>query len=467
MKTKFILLSISFLLSISAFPARAFDASKGSGEQIVKTGLNLGPLPAIAYDADKGFQYGAILQLFNYGDGSSYPNYKSKWYLEASFFTKGSSLYNIMYDNMEMFPGIRMSAMLKTTIDKAMDFYGFNGYESFYDFEKIQSGNDGSSFLYTPYYKIDRTMVQFKTDFIGKVTDHFKWELGYHATYIKLGSINRASINKGKAESQMFPDDALTLYEQYRQWGLISDAEANGGLISALRFGLQYDSRDKEGAPTRGIWADAHLIAAPRFLGTKNPFSKYSLTWRQYFPLIDQDVLTLAYRLNYQGIVGRNAPFYALPFMTVLGENSDRDAFGGYGTVRGILRDRVVGLDTFCYTAELRWRFVKFQLWRQNISFGLSAFSDGAMVTRGRNMFYNATVSGDNFETIMEHYDYKSQGQKERLHATFGSGLRFIMNENFIVAFEYGMPLSHLMKNSKIYNQDGNGAFYINLGYIF
>lgn len=50
--------------------AMAFQASAGNGkDEIVKTGLNFGPLPAIAFDADKGFQYGAILQIYNYGDG--------------------------------------------------------------------------------------------------------------------------------------------------------------------------------------------------------------------------------------------------------------------------------------------------------------------------------------------------------------------------------------------------------------
>ena len=62
--------------------ALAFCLTAGAQRnQIIKTGWNIGPLPAIAYDADKGFQFGAILQLYNYGDGSSYPNYKSKWYL--------------------------------------------------------------------------------------------------------------------------------------------------------------------------------------------------------------------------------------------------------------------------------------------------------------------------------------------------------------------------------------------------
>ena len=37
--------------------------------EIGKTGMNFGPLPAVAYDADKGFQLGAILNLYQYGDG--------------------------------------------------------------------------------------------------------------------------------------------------------------------------------------------------------------------------------------------------------------------------------------------------------------------------------------------------------------------------------------------------------------
>ena len=46
----------------------------GRSQDIIKTGLNLGPLPVVALDADKGFQYGALLNIYDYGDGSSYPN---------------------------------------------------------------------------------------------------------------------------------------------------------------------------------------------------------------------------------------------------------------------------------------------------------------------------------------------------------------------------------------------------------
>ena len=42
------------------------------------------------------------------------------------------------------------------------------------------------------------------------------------------------------------------------------------------------------------------------------------------------------------------------------------------------------------------------------------------------------------------------------------------MNENFIVAFDYGAPVSRFLpKTSPLYGQDGNGAFYINTGFLF
>ena len=46
----------------------------GQSKEIVKTGINLGPLPAVAFDADKGFQMGGLLNIYDFGDGSTYPN---------------------------------------------------------------------------------------------------------------------------------------------------------------------------------------------------------------------------------------------------------------------------------------------------------------------------------------------------------------------------------------------------------
>ena len=121
-------------------------------KEIVKTGYNFGPLPAIAFDADKGFQLGALLNIYDFGDGSTYPNPRQQWYFEASFFTKGSQLYVVSYDNKFSIPGVRFSTALVATNDKALDFYGFNGYMSYYNYQAVADGkNNPDMYLYTPY----------------------------------------------------------------------------------------------------------------------------------------------------------------------------------------------------------------------------------------------------------------------------------------------------------------------------
>ena len=477
MKIKKILtmLSVSMFFVTANAQENNTDANvaEPAKKEIVKTGFNYGPLPVVAFDADKGLQLGALLNIFDFGDGSEYPNTRQKLYLEASFFTKGSQLFVINYDNKFLIPGVRWAATANLTNDKAMDFYGFNGYMSYYDHEKIADRK------YTPKYRMNRLNFNFKTDFTGNIWNNkFFWEAGYHFNYVNAGyqkkyALNLDKINKGKDEDKMYPAEEPILFDLYRQWGIISDDEAWGGISSAIRLGLLYDTRDKENAPSKGIWAEAHVTLAPKWLGTTNPYYRYSATFRHYVPIVKNDVLTFAYRLNYEGAIGNSTPYYMLPFITTMGSTYDRDGMGGYRTVRGMLRNRVQGLDMATYTAELRWRFVNFTLWKQNIAFGLNVFSDGTMVTRNYDMSFKATEEqlGENFEKVKGEYEkYMAlSGNRtcDRPHITVGAGLRFIMNQNFIVAFEYGLPVSKFSKDPLIKKQDGNGAFYINTGFLF
>lgn len=466
------LLTSASLLAQESGNATAEPAGKNKKE-IIKKGLNFGPLPVVAFDADKGLQLGALLNIFDFGDGSNYPNTRQSLYLEASFFTKGSQLFVISYDNKFLIPGVRWSTSAVLTNEKAMDFYGFNGYMSYYDHEKVKLGNDKDNklnYIYTPKYRLNRINFNFKTDFTGNIWNNkLFWEAGYHLNNIKAGyddrqALNLDKINKGKDDYKKFPETEPTIFDLYRRWGIISEDEAWGGFSSALRLGLLLDTRDKEGAPSKGIWAEAHVTLAPDWLGTTHPYYRYSATFRHYVPIVKNDVLTFAYRLNYEGTFGNSAPYYMLPFITVMGATYDRDGMGGYRTVRGIMRDRVQGLDMATYNVELRWRFVNFRKWNQNIAFGLNLFSDGTMVTRNYDMSFRGAE-----EHRAEYDEYMAQSDlsKDRPHITVGAGLRFIMNQNFIVAFEYGMPISKFSSDKAIKKQDGNGAFYINTGYLF
>ncbi len=72
-----------------------FTFSQLFSQEEAKDGWNFGALPAVSFDTDLGFQYGALVNLFDYGDGSGYPNYNHSLYgsglplrLAAFFFNR-------------------------------------------------------------------------------------------------------------------------------------------------------------------------------------------------------------------------------------------------------------------------------------------------------------------------------------------------------------------------------------------
>ena len=461
--------------------------------EIIKTGINFGPLPVVAFDADRGFQFGALLNIYDFGNGSNYPNPNSQWYFEASAYVKearvGSYLFRAEYDNKTLIPGVRMSICAGYYKDQALDFYGFNGSQSNYDmglfvnsegqlqnfsFDDSKGGQKllnkfdakGVSKLPKGFYRFGRDLVRFKADFTGKILKNFYWEAGYNFNWVKTTSFTP----QGYTVYGDHITGGTTLFQLYKDWGIIPEDQANGGFISSIRAGLMYDSRNVENNPTNGIWAEAHVIAAPKWLGSSVGHYKFCATMRQYVPLGTPKVV-FAYRLAYQGFFG-NAPWYAMPAYTTMGPKPDYDGLGGYRTVRGIMLNRVQGLHTGFYNVEFRYRFIDFKLWKQNIAFALSAFTDGTHVFKGYDMTMSdakrtelsTTEEGRYKLGLYDTYvnpnltNKKGKHYTDGFHGSAGAGLRFIMNENFIVAFEYARCFN---------KQDGNGAFYINIGFLF
>ncbi len=449
--------------------------------EIIKTGLNFGPLPFVAYDADKGFQYGALLNIYNFGDGKKYPNYYSYWYFEASAYTGGSLRADIKYDKFDIFPGVRLSANIGYYKD-ILDFYGFNGYQSIYEpglfnynfsdnkqGQKLQTKWDeaiaaGKTPTYQQgFYRHNRQMLRLKFDFTGEILKNFYWEASYNLGWIDIDEfLPTKKYSVGYGDDNTFnKDNSLSLYGLYQDWGIIKPLDPKKGAFdSSIRLGLMYDSRNVENNPTRGIWAEVHGILAPKWLGTTDPYYKLSATMRQYIPL-GPEKLVFAYRLGYNGFLNKDVPWYMMPFYTNIGPKSDNDGYGGYRTVRGLLLNRVQAPHLGFYNLELRYRFVDFQLWKQNIAFCISGFTDGISVFKGYDLTNKnqATLAVED-PIKNELYDklIDPNAKLHALHGSAGAGLRFIMNENFIVAFEYARCFN---------KQDGAGAFYMNIGFLF
>jgi len=75
-----IFLSLAFL-SFTTF------AQEDSTSTKPKKRFSFSGLPVVAYDADMGFQYGAVGNMYDFGDWSSYPEYRHAVKVEISRFT--------------------------------------------------------------------------------------------------------------------------------------------------------------------------------------------------------------------------------------------------------------------------------------------------------------------------------------------------------------------------------------------
>lgn len=123
---------------------------------------------------------------------------------------------------------------------------------------------------------------------------------------------------------------------------------------------------------------------------------------------------------------------------------------GGSKYLRGARRDRVVGDGVVYGNFELRWKFARMNFIKQKFYWGLNTFLDMGQVTR--------KVALPIILLLPENpYDYFNPGA-EKMHATYGAGLRLAMNQNFVIAIDYGVAAN---------KQDGDTGLYIGLHYLF
>lgn len=404
-------------------------------QEKVKTGFGFGALPAVSFDSDLGFQYGAIVNLFHYGDGTNFPKYDHSLYMELSRYTKGTGINRIMYDTEKLLPGIRTTVDVTYYTDQMLPFYGFNGYQSDYDAAKPRL-----------FYSQERNMFRAKADFQGNFGDSdFGWIGGYTFYNFNIDSVNIDKLG-------LTPVSGGSLYQRYKNYGLIGAEEANGGSINYLKAGFKYDSRDQRAFASEGIWTEAVIQTAPGFINDM-PHSKFALIHRQYFSLMKD--MVLAYRLTYQATLGKNkVPYFAQPLLiTSFLTAADNQGLGGKRSLRGVLRNRVIGNDIAFENVEFRYKFLKFEAFKQNFYLGTNIFFDSGIILKPIEIAgYDAMTAQVKDELMLQ--DYESG----KFHSAAGIGLKIGWNENFVISVDYGKAFDA---------QDGDSGMYINLNYMF
>ena len=512
---KFILLIFTLLLSFSTFAAKKDKVQQvDSLGRKIKTGWNFGVLPSVAFDADLGFQGGALTNIYYYGDGSQYPEYIHSLYAEAAYTTKNYGIFRVNYDSKYLIPKHRLTLDATYQPDAMCDFYGFNGYQSIYnqDFHKWKKDPAKMGVLEDyqsrAFYKYKRDLFRFAADIEGTIWQNIKWNAGLGVLGYMIDECDINMLNGKKniydpatdrhAQKALNPD-VEGLYEKYVKWGLIDQAEAKGGWHPYFRAGLTYDSRDQRTCPTKGIYADAFFTYTAAFDTDKAQQAaagynhlQFNFNFRHYVPIY-RDRVTFAYRVGTQNNIAGKSPFYMNTYLnTLFIQRVMYEGLGGANSLRGIMRNRILA-NGFAYAnVELRCKVARFDIGRQHFYIGLAPFFDLGIITQPYELDEDAfkkayakdvlettaqALLGEDvvmplplssyFATYKTDYDplgitteHLDKSKTYLPHMAAGLGLKAAMNENFVLSVDWAMALDK-QDNAKWAN------FYIKMGYLF
>ena len=443
------------LLCMLAMASSAQDTARH-----IRRGWTFGALPSVAYDADLGLQYGALTNIYYFGDGSTYPEYLHSFYAEAAYTTKHFGIFRFAYDSKYLIPKHRLSIDLTYLPDQMCDFYGYNGYSS-YHFPEYSTQND-LRYISRAYYKYRRDLFRLSADLQGSIAKNLFWNTGIGLLHFAVGPVDVKRLNSFTKKKEKQLPDTITLFDQYVAHGYISQDEASGGLHPYLHAGITYDTRDRQQNPTHGIHADAFLTYYAG-LGRMGDFNnlKLNLNWRNYLP-IASDRLIFAYRIGTQLNLAGDCPFYLNTYLNQLYmQRVIYEGLGGANSVRGMMRNRVLARGVAFANFEFRAQLFSFKVKKNMFYVGLNPFMDAGMVVQPYDRVATDPWQFVRTDPNPENPDlFYDESRLYSPHLTGGCGLKVAMNDNFVLSIDWATA----------FDRQDNGKFsnlYIKMGYMF
>jgi len=394
--------------------------------------------PAIGWDPETGFNYGAAVQWFDNGPADSpffgYAPYRRRLAVGATGSTGGSTRaiagYDLPYvgdtpwrvrsallfdqNQFENYFGVGSSTLGPLTYPgSTKEYSNFDEYTDALN----QKVNGQTWARYNQYRRTEGLgVVTVERDYLGGL---LRPQLGFQCSYVKVHDYTGEDVDGAVMQETRLLSDA--------QAGKILGFE--GGWDNAVKIGLTYDTRDFEPDPDHGLMFQAVGRVSSQALGSAFDYQQITFSARAYQNLLPGGQrLILAGRLVYEMQFG-DVPFYSAPNIPFT--DGDIVGLGGHATMRGFVTDRFVGKAAVLGNGELRWSFGQANLWGQNLRFMLVPFVDAGRV------FDSAG------ETTL--HDLKFDG---------GLGIRLGWNLSTVVSFDYG-------------RSSEGGLFYMELGHQF
>lgn len=391
------------LLACMATLAAAPVASQETGA--ARTGWELAGVPALNYDSDEGFGYGAAAEIYRHAPGAQ--PYVFTLQPVVQFSTRGKRDLTLFFDAPHLLPGgWRLDAFAGSEKHLATPYYGL-GNSTAFDETRTAEGST------TPYY------YRF-----GRTRNQALFNLQRRIGGLPLRALVGAGVSNVDIDPVPYDSGTTLLASQ------LGAAQVPGGWSNSVRAGLVWDTRDREIGPTRGSWSELLVQRVDAALGSDHEYTRWTVADRRYLRL-GSERLVYANRFLLQGVEG-DAPFYDL--YQIQTSFRQQEGLGGAKSMRGVPKNRYVGEGMFLWNAEVRWRAADFRAAGKPFHVVLSGFVDSGRVwSDGVRLPEIATD----------------------LHHGFGGGVRLGMGESFVVALDIG------------HSTEAAAPFYIGLGYLY
>lgn len=406
-----------------------------NSHQKVSSRTEIGALPVIGYDSDRGLGLGAILVLARLSDHT----HPFDWRIQLLAYTTTQintdseinfplHRYYLGLDIPEFInPKFRLVANISFQKLSNAGYYGIGSRS------RRLTSQDGVSDRYHQYDRIYPGFdIAIRRQLYDKPTLRGKRRLelfgGTRLTYNNITVYDNSALAYDLATKHQPNQDGTTL-----QKFLFGTSEH---LLWNLTTGLLWDTRDHEFAPSRGTFSELSLRFSPG-IQTSLLYGGLtgSTTW--YFPIY-RDQWVLGARLMGDILLG-DIPFYEL---TSLGTFEPLDGPGGARSVRSILRQRYAGKVKLLANAELRGQAFRVQWANQKFRVGTVLFADAGRVWSDFSTQHLRGVPLDK-----PFFDFS---------VGLGGGLRIQWGETFIIRADYAYSPT-----------DSTTGLYIDVGQAF
>ncbi len=408
--------------------------------------LEYGALPAINYDSDLGFGFGAVGTLVRFHPGINPFRWRLMVQLYATVKRKptGGAEFPFHEDVIELdVPGLldnrlRLNAALRFIKFSNTGYYGLgNAAVAEKPWEQIDEEMDPDGYRAARrYHQYDRTYPN--AELIARFN---VWDRTIPAHKRRLEVFTGAafsysvmSLYEGSELEQDVETRATDTPDGRELSRLLAGTENHALLV--LKGGLLWDTRDHEFMPTRGTFSELAFRLSPGVSGGLL-YGGVTANTRWFFSLY-RDYLVVATRVVGDLIFG-TAPVYELARFDGL---QPRDAPGGGWAVRGVPRQRYHGKAKLVGNFELRSMFYRFKIKEQRFGLGAAAFVD-----TGRVWLDYRDVELDGMD---------SDGKPSNFKVGLGGGLRVSWGETFVIRIEPGYSVT-----------EKNFGLYINVGHLF